>query len=365
MSIARHAGLAAPVAVWLLVAAAAPSAAFAQAEKGPGKAERAAARDAYDKGTASFEHGDYVKALDSFVKANAIIPSVQAMYWIAQAQDKLGRNDAAVEAYEAITARADFTKLSEDKAATVRARLAALKTPPPAPVAAAPAPVAAPPAEPVASEPPPPVETMPPPPVVNEPPPPPVDDAKELLPKKNTAELGVMGGVLVVSDSNNLHEGGRSRHAFKKAAQLGLRAAFFPVSVFGVEAEWAHGFSEPGKPAPTPTEPLDPAGTRSDGLQTAQFDAIAGQLVGQLPTSRVVPFGVLGAGLLRVHSKATGKDGDFMLRAGVGLKVMATKLLVPRLDVRLNMTQKAGGGFTDGVAVHPEILLGLSFRLGG
>jgi len=43
---------------------------------------------------------------------------------------------------------------------------------------------------------------------------------------------------------------------------------------------------------------------------------------------------------------------------------MATRLLVPRIDARLSMTQKDGGGFTDGVAVHPEILLGLSFRLG-
>jgi hypothetical protein len=33
--------------------------------------------------------------------------------------------------------------------------------------------------------------------------------------------------------------------------------------------------------------------------------------------------------------------------------------------VRLNMTQKDGGKFTDGIALHPEILLGLSFRLGG
>jgi hypothetical protein len=28
------------------------------------------------------------------------------------------------------------------------------------------------------------------------------------------------------------------------------------------------------------------------------------------------------------------------------------------------MTQAEGGGFADGVALHPEILLGLSFTLG-
>lgn len=354
MSIARHVGLAAPVAVWLLVAAAAPSAAFAQAaEKGPGKAERAAARDAYDKGTASFERGDYVTALDSFVKANALIPSVQAMYWIAQAQDKLGRTEAAVEAYEAITARADFSKLSEDKAAVVRARLVALKAPSAPPSDPAPAPEQAPPPEPPAEEPAPVVAV---PPVVNEPPP--LDDPKELLPKKNTAELGVMGGALFVSDSNNLQQGGHGRYAYEPTVQVGVRAAFFPVSVFGIEAEWAHGFSDLA-------ERQDSGGRLSDEHDTPQFDAVRGHLIGQLPTSRVVPFALVGAGLLHVRSNQTGSDGDFLLQAGVGLKVMATKLLVPRLDARINMTQKAGGGFTDGIAVHPEILLGLSFRLGG
>src|SRR3954469_6284490 len=132
MSIGRHVRLAARFAVCLLALTAVPHAAHAQAaDKGPTKAERAAAREAYDKGTSAFEHGDYVKALDAFVKANALIPSVQAMYWIAQAQDKLGHRDAAIEAYEAITARADFSKLSSDKAAVVRERLEALKPPPP------------------------------------------------------------------------------------------------------------------------------------------------------------------------------------------------------------------------------------------
>jgi hypothetical protein len=87
-------------------------------------------------------------------------------------------------------------------------------------------------------------------------------------------------------------------------------------------------------------------------------------LIGQLPTSRLVPFALIGAGMLRGTSDPTGSDTDFDLQVGAGFKVMATKILVPRLDVRLNMTQKDGGGFTDGIAVHPEILLGVSFTLG-
>jgi hypothetical protein len=162
-----------------------------------------------------------------------------------------------------------------------------------------------------------------------------------------------MGGALFVSDSHNLVDRGKTQGKFEVPAwQVGVRAAFFPVSVFGIEAEWAHGFGQVEE---------------GDGIDSgsADFDTVRGHLIGQLPTARVVPFALLGGGLLYGSSDQNGSDGDFLLQAGVGLKVMATKLLVPRLDARLNMTQKEGGGFGDGVSVHPEILLGLSFRLGG
>jgi hypothetical protein len=348
-------------AVGVLLIAAAPGVASAQDETGktPTKAERKTAREAYDKGTKAFEKGDYATALDSFVAANALIPSVQAMYWIAQAQDKLGRSEAAIEAYEAITARGDFSKLSADKSTLVRERLAALKAaaaPPPAP----PPPPAPAPAEPAPAEPEPMVPLPPPTPVA--PPPPVHDDDDDFLPQKNTAELGVMGGVLFVSPNHNLVEGNATQHELDiPTGQIGARAAFFPATVFGVEAEWAHGF-----------------GAVKDG-NNAGFDAVRGHLIGQLPTSRFVPFALLGAGILRANSgdpKRTndpnstgtvdgmGIDTDFMLEAGIGFKVIATKVVVPRLDLRLGMTQADGGGFTDGVALHPEILLGLSFVLG-
>lgn len=349
MSIACHVGLAARCAVCFLVLTVAPRAVHAQgADNGPTKAERATARDAYDKGTKAFDHGDYAAALDDFVKANALIPSVQAMFWIAQAQDKLGHSDAAIEAYEAITSRADFSKLSEDKATTVNTRLAALKA------AAAPPPVApassAPLTEPAPAPEAPPAAAAPPSSSSNEPPP--IDSSSDLLPKKNTAELGVTFGTLFVSGKNNLAGAGRNHAHFSAPVwQAGVRAAFFPEKVFGVEAEWVHGFGQ-----------VKASDTVSSG--SANFDAVRGHLIGQLPTSRLVPFALLGAGFLHEKSDATAADTDFLVEAGVGLKVIATKLLVPRLDVRANMTQKKGGGFTDGVAFHPEILLGLSFLLG-
>lgn len=353
MSRACHVGLVARCGVCALVLALAPHVAHAQAaDPGPSKAERAAARDAYDQGTKAFDHGDYAEALDDFVKANAMIPSVQALYWIARAQDELGKRDAAIEAYEAITARGDFSKLSADKQATVGTRLAALKAaaaPPPAPTPAPAEP--APPAEPPpAPEAPPASAALPLPPSSNQPPPAASDD--DLLPKRNTAELGVTLGTLFVSGHNNLVAEGRERAHFKAPVwEGGVRAAFFPEKIFGVEAEWEHGFSH-----------VKPSASVIGG--SANFDAVRGHLLGQLPTSRLVPFALLGAGLLHEKSKATGADTDLVVEMGVGLKVMATKLLVPRLDVRGNLTQKKGGGFTDGVAFNPEVLLGLSFTLG-
>ncbi len=352
MSIARHVVRAAGFAACLLLGATVAPLARAQgSESGPTKAERAAARDAYDKGTTSFQKGDYAKALDSFVKANALIPSVQALYWIAQAQDKLGRTEAAIEAYEAITARADFSKLSEDKASVVRERLAALKpTPPAAPAPTPEAPLEAePPAPPVTADAGPPATSAP---AFVTSPPALLDDDAEPRPARNTAELGVMGGALFVSDSNNLVQGGYQQRPFESPVwELGVRAAFFPARAFGVEAEWAHGFGATESSFDTPSK-------------SAAFNALRGHVIGQLPWSRFVPFALLGAGILHETSKPTGSDSDFALQAGVGAKVFATKLIVPRVDFRLSATQKRGGGFGDGITLHPEVLVGLSFVLG-
>jgi tetratricopeptide (TPR) repeat protein len=327
------------------MAAAAPSTARAQAAaNAPDKADRAAAREAYDKGTQAFDKGDYVAALDHFVKANALIPSVQAMFWIARSQDQAGRLDEAIAAYDGVLARADFDKLSPDKQATVKERQAALKKQKePAPPAPTP-PQALP--EPPAPAPPPPlvVET----PMAPMPLPSMHDDADDFLPKRNTAELGIMGGTLFVGNSNNLAERRKSPSKYDMPIwQIGARAAFFPERVFGIEAEYAHGFGK----------------VRRDD-ERANFDVVRGHLIGQLPTARAVPFALLGAGMLRAKSDASGRDRDLLFEAGIGLKVMATEILVPRIDARVGLTQKEGGGFADGVVFHPELLLGLSFVLG-
>lgn len=350
MSVARHVGLAAPFAVCLLLSLPALSAPPGHA---PTKAERTAAREAYDKGTALFEKGNYAKALESFNKANAKIPSVQAMFWIAQSHDKLGHTEQAIRAYQELAAHPDFSKLSPDKQQTLNERLAALQpsVPPPEPAPVAPAPAPAP----ATSVEPPPESAAPaqaetrPLPLPSQPPALPHD---ELRPAPHTFELGVLGGVLFVSDSNNLVERGQQHPRFKTGVgQAGARAAYFPFTFLGVEAEYAHGFGVSKSQAPYSSA-------------AAHFDVVRGHVIGQLPLPHVVPFALVGAGLLHGSSDPGGSDTDLLLQAGLGAKWIATELLVPRLDFRLNMTQKQGGGLGDGVALHPEVLLGLGFTLG-
>src|SRR5262245_56032799 len=63
----------------------------ADAQKKPSTKERDAARDAYNQGTAAYESGNFTGALESFNKANGIIPSPHAQYWIAMSYDRLDR----------------------------------------------------------------------------------------------------------------------------------------------------------------------------------------------------------------------------------------------------------------------------------
>jgi hypothetical protein len=199
-------------------------------------------------------------------------------------------------------------------------------------------------------------------PAVNAPPAPP--DDSDVLPARNTAELGVLFGTLWVSDNNNLADKGKPPAEYGSPVwQLGARAAFFPEKVFGIEAEFAHGFAQWGCGHAYQCE-IAPGAEGGPFGGSAGFNSLRGHLIGQLPTSRFVPFALLGAGMLHVKSDGVGSDTDFLFELGAGAKVMATKLIVPRVDFRLGMTQKRGGGFTDGVAVHPEISIGLGFTLG-
>lgn len=345
MSIAGRSGLAVTLG-WFFVVSAAPAPLHAQTSDAAAKAARADARDAYNQGTAAFDRGDFATALDSFVKANALIPSIQALYWVSRCQDQMGKSQAAIDAYEELTGRADFDKLSPDKQDVVRARLAALKPPAPPPVVVVPV------QEPAPAPPPPPVHEQPPPPQEAAPPPAPAESTEPLRPQARTFELGLLFGTLFVSKKNDFADDGREAHEVERPVwQAGLRAGFFPTAMFGAELEWAHGFG---------TVTHADAPDADNEARSLRLDSLRAHAVVQLPSGQIVPFALLGAGFIHSKSDVSGPDTDFLFDAGVGAKVMATKLLVPRLDARLGMTQKHGGG----IAVHPELLLGLGFTLG-
>jgi len=97
------------------------------AAKAPSKKTRDAARKAYGAGEKAFDAGKYADALENFKKANDLIPSPHAAFWVAQCLDKLGKNDEAVAAYEALLASPDVAKIGGDKQDEAKARLADLK----------------------------------------------------------------------------------------------------------------------------------------------------------------------------------------------------------------------------------------------
>ena len=134
------------------------------------------------------------------------------------------------------------------------------------------------------------------------------------------------------------------------APELGLRAAFFPISFLGAEAEVG----------------LMPASVEGD--QSALLYGLRAHLIGQMP-SRLTPFFVIGGGTLSVSSDedALGDDSDMEFHWGLGAKWYATDWLLLRVDGRHILSAALDGiiGDTRGITSHWEALVGLSVVLGG
>lgn len=172
------------------------------------------------------------------------------------------------------------------------------------------------------------------------------------VPRRNTGELGIYGGITFPARSHELFAEDRAQpndgfRRFRTAApHFGLRAAYLPLRFFAVEAE----------AGVAPTRTTDD--TRAL-LWTVRCHALA-----QLGLWRVTPFVLAGVGGLGVVSErgAVGRDVDLAFHFGAGVKLFATDRIVARLDVRDVVAARRG--VSDGVAHTPEILLGLSVVLG-
>ncbi|MEZ4449482.1 MAG: OmpA family protein [Nannocystaceae bacterium] len=168
---------------------------------------------------------------------------------------------------------------------------------------------------------------------------------KRYAPQRMMMELGIFGGVLFPSKQHELYNPtDNTWHAYKGVApDVGLRFAFFPLRVFGVEVEGAV----------MPTKTADDVGATLFGFR--------GHVIGQLPY-RIAPFVLVGAGLLGTSGASNGKDIDPSLHFGGGVKFFINRLIALRLDVRDNVS--AAVNIANGRTNHVEVLLGLSLTLG-
>jgi len=171
-------------------------------------------------------------------------------------------------------------------------------------------------------------------------------------------ELGVYGGLAHFAKQHNLQnlelvpdtQYGHQR--LGTGLDLGLRAAFYPLSFLGVEGELG----------------VIPTRTRTDD-RSATVWTYRAHLIAQYPGYRLVPFVVLGVGGMTVksHRDTLGKDSDPEFHWGVGAKWAFNEYVSARFDFRDNLMQKnlLLTGVEDGDLVHnTEFLLGLSFTLG-
>ena len=180
-------------------------------------------------------------------------------------------------------------------------------------------------------------------------------------PRRDRWEIGFIADALFLSRFHNLKEQDRAQYEFKWPAVLvGARGGYYPQKFLGFEAEALFGYGQVGKR--TSREP--DTFRRPDELNPPWFVPLRLHVVGQVPVARFVPFVLLGGGILNVKSTEMGSDTDALLDMGIGAKYFATKHVVPRLDLRLDMTQREGGGLSEGVALHTEIMLGISVNFG-
>ncbi|MGC4063257.1 MAG: thrombospondin type 3 repeat-containing protein [Polyangiaceae bacterium] len=169
---------------------------------------------------------------------------------------------------------------------------------------------------------------------------------RALLPEPGLFELGIFGGLYRPSTVHNIQDEsyGPHRHYGTFAPELGLRAAYYPFAALGIELE----------AAAIPTEVDKGSGA---GLWAGR-----GHLIGQLTGTRLTPFALLGIGALGGNSQTLGRDADFAVHAGVGVKYPFDDVVSARLDLRDTMSQEDERS-SGNIAHHAEALIGLTMTL--
>lgn len=171
------------------------------------------------------------------------------------------------------------------------------------------------------------------------------------------AEFGIFGGAMWFPSNHNLESKDvvvrpELHQRLRVGGELGIRAAFFPASFLGVEAEGALVF--------TKTKQTD---------DDARVWIFRGHGILQLPLGRLVPFVLGGAGLEHIDAAGSlGKDTDPVYYFGGGLKLNLNQRIALRVDVRDNFRQRnriTNPDVKNGDLLQKlEVLGGLSVTLG-
>ncbi|MCX4241851.1 OmpA family protein [Paraliomyxa miuraensis] len=171
---------------------------------------------------------------------------------------------------------------------------------------------------------------------------------RRFTPRRNMWEVGMFGGLWLPSDVIELHDRNLPPPIrYDTSAELGLRVGYYPLQHFGLEGELA----------------MIPSRLQTD--QRAFVSTARAHAVLQLGLWRIVPFALLGGGVLSVRSEpnAAGNNGDESLHVGGGIKFFVTDHIVLRLEGRDVMSPQEGA--TVAAPAHSgEVLLGFSLALG-
>jgi len=171
---------------------------------------------------------------------------------------------------------------------------------------------------------------------------------RRFTPRRNMFELGIFGGIWAPADDIELHFRDLPFQAYEPSTgEIGGRVGYYPMRHFGFEGEIA----------------MMPTRTQSE--QRAFVSSGRAHAVLQLGLARIIPFAVVGGGVLAVRSEpsAVGDDADQVFTVGGGVKFMINEHLQLRLEARDTMSPKRGRTVND-PADTLEVLAGFSVLLG-
>jgi OOP family OmpA-OmpF porin len=176
------------------------------------------------------------------------------------------------------------------------------------------------------------------------------------LPQAGDMEIGIFTGLMSVSPAHNLNSTSLAGQPYATPAyEAGARFGYYPLAWLGLEGEFMSGL---GKFA-SDLSSMNPALTSNMG----EVFAIRGHFIGQIPLWSIVPFALVGGGLLGATSQAQGYHAGGEVYVGGGVKIPFSENFGLRVEFRENFHNRTGDAY-GGIAGSEEGLLGAVFKWG-